>query len=90
MQNVLLLFFCLPTLFAVFWAHHRLRAYVSRTRQIVGAILFAVGVGFGAVMSIVYLPSSGIGPLLVFLSAFGLVHVPAACILQLKHWHGRD
>lgn len=87
---ILLLLFCVPTLFAVGWTHYRLRAYPSRTRRVGGLTLAAVGVGFGLVMAAIYLPTTGVGPVLVFLSSFGLVHVPAACILQLKHWHGRD
>lgn len=86
----LLLLLCVPTLFAVGWVHYRLRAYPAGTRRMSGLILLVVGASFGGVTATIYLPTTGIGPLLVFLSAFGLVHVPAACILQLKHWHGRD
>ncbi len=88
--QLLLLLLSIVTLSAVAWTHYRLRTHSARTRRVVGATLLLAGVGFGGVMAFVYVPTTGLAPLLVFLSAFGLVHVPAACILQLKHWHGRE
>jgi len=50
-------------------------------------ILVLVGVAFGFV-SAVYYASPVLPAPLVFLSAFGLVHVPAAVILALKRKRG--
>ena len=77
---------CIPTLIAVLWVHYRLRTHKPGTRLVAGAVLITMGLAFGWAMAFVYTQSQGLARLLVFLSSFGLVHVPAAFILQLKHW----
>ena len=89
-NTIWLLILCIPALLAVFWVHYRLRTHQSGTRWTTGGILLGIGLLFGWVMAFIYTPSQGTTQLLVFLSSFGLVHVPAAFILQLKHWQRRE
>lgn len=89
MIDILLLFIlCIFALSAAAWAHFRLSSHARGTRLLVGAVLIVMGAAFGWVMAFVYTDSHGLAQVLVFVSAFGLVHLPAACVLQLKHWRG--
>ena len=81
-----LLILCVATVFAMFWVHYRLRTHKTSTRVWTGGILFVMGLAFGWAMAYVYAEASGLQQLLIFISSVGLVHVPAAVILQLKHW----
>jgi hypothetical protein len=49
-----------------------------------------LGLAFGWVMAFVYTESQGLEQVLIFISSFGIAHVPAAFILQLKHWRGGE
>lgn len=71
-------------------AHLRLEAYQSTTRWFTRAVLVGIGLAFGWVMVTTYTETTGVARLLVFLSATSLVHLPAAFVLQFKHWRGRD
>lgn len=64
--------------------HTRGRGKVLFTRM----LLLLVGVVFGLVMATVYIEVDGYAQGLVFLSGFGLVHVPSAAILYLKRLRG--
>ncbi|SER71936.1 hypothetical protein SAMN05421690_10595 [Nitrosomonas sp. Nm51] len=91
MINTLFLFLvCLPALFAVVWAHHRISAHSRSTRWITRGFLIVAGLAFGWVMAFVYTENQGLEQALIFISSFGVVHVPAAFILQLKHWRGNE
>ena len=90
MTSIGLLLLCIPTLFAVFWAHWRLREHARNTRVVTGLVLWIIGAGFGWVMATVYTQGQGLNQLLIFISSLGLAHVPAAFILQLKHWQHRS
>ncbi len=88
-MNTLFLFLsCIPALFAAVWAHHRLNAHSSGTRLITRGFLIVVGLAFGCVMAFLYTESQGLEQALIFVGSFGMVHVPAAFILQLKRWRG--
>ena len=72
-------------------AHLRLEAYQRSTRWFTRAVLLAIGLAFGWVMVTAYTDeTSGLARVLVFVSAAALVHLPAAFVLQFKHWRGRD
>ena len=86
MQTVLLLIFTLGTLVAVIYAHRVLAVRAATVRQalLVRAVLISVGALFGAMMAWRYAQLGDLSPWLVFFSAFGVTHVPAAFILWLK------
>ncbi|MCH8543584.1 MAG: hypothetical protein LAT61_08440 [Alcanivorax sp.] len=86
MQTLLLSIFTLVTLGAVIFAHRALPARVATAQQVllVRAVLVSVGVLFGAIMTWRYGQLGDLSPWLVFFSAFGVTHVPAAVILWLK------
>ena len=90
MNTLFLFLLCLPALFAAVWAHHRLNTHSSGTRWITRGFLTVLGLAFGWVMAFVYAESQGLEQALTFISAFGMAHVPAAFILQLKHWRGGE
>ena len=90
MSTFLLLLSCLLTLSAAIWAHTLIRSHAASTRQITHSALAFVGFAFGWVMAFVYTESTGIQQSLIFLSSFGVVHIPAAVILQLKQLRHRD
>jgi uncharacterized membrane protein YfcA len=89
MENAGLFLLAVVTLAAAVYAQYRLPCHtavrwhwwVSRT------ILVVLGLLFGWVTSSRY-PVEGLTQLLVFLSAFGVVHVPAAAILFIKRKRG--
>ena len=77
------------TLSACAFAHLRIREHAGSTRHLVRLTLIVVGADFGSVMTLVYTDSDSLlERLLIFLSAFGTVHIPAAFILQIKHVRG--
>lgn len=80
----------LLTLSAAVYAHVRLPNHTPNVRQLWLSrfILVAVGLAFGWSMNRSYYPDEGVLSLLVFASAFGLVHVPAAFILLIKRKRG--
>src|SRR5690606_7571891 len=92
-MQILLMLVALIGVAAVLYSHLRLR-YHSDTvlqRRATRLILIGVGTAFGAVMSYLFSDAGplaagqpGLPPWLVFVSAFGVTHVPAACILFLK------
>ncbi len=86
MEVPILILLTALTLAAAFYAHAQLPTQTRSTASLWFSrlILGLIGIGFGWVMSAFYYPSEGLIRLLVFLSAFGLVHVPAAAILYLK------
>lgn len=85
---LLLLVLCIFSSFAAAWAHYRLNSHARGTRLLVRSVLIVMGAVFGWVMAVYYTDSRGLAQVLIFISAFGLVHLPAACVLQLKHWRG--
>jgi hypothetical protein len=76
------------TLLPMAWAHYRVSAYRAATRVLIRTLLLGVGAAFGAVVAFIYTQAQGLDQVLIFLSAVGLVHVPAAVIMQLKHLRG--
>jgi hypothetical protein len=69
------------------YAQYRIPRFTAPGRvMLTRAILISTGIAFG-IAAIIYSGDSLPAPL-VFLSAFGLVHVPAAFILLLKRLHG--
>lgn len=86
MANIILLFvLAVMTLLAMAWAHYRLNVYRLGTRLLIRTVLLTVGVVLGIVVAFVYTSASGMERLLIFFNSLGVVHVPAAVILQLKH-----
>jgi len=90
MNSLFLFLLCLPALFAAVWAHYRLSAHSPSTRWITSGVLVVVGLAFGWVMASVYTENQGLEKVLIFTISFGMAHVPAAFILQLKHWRGSE
>ena len=76
------------TLPAAAYAHYRLAEYTpgAAARWFTRLFLVAIGLGFGWAVSMRYYPVGGAwNQMWVFLSAFGVAHVPAAGILLIKH-----
>lgn len=97
MQTAILTVLALVTLTAAAVVHRRLASVAGRGAGLllIRAVLALAGIGFGWAM----LRYAAIGPeppprldrLLIFASAFGMVHVPAMFILLLKRWRrGED
>lgn len=84
MNIAFLLLICLVTLAFAAWAHIRIRSHTPSTRLVTHSALLIVGLTFAWVMAFVYTESVGLQKWLIFLSSFGVVHIPAAVILQLK------
>jgi len=84
-QNMALLSLTLLTLAAAAYAQHRLPFHSATRHQLwfSRSLLALLGVLFGWVMSHRF-AAAGFEGILVFLSAFGVVHVPAAAILFIK------
>ena len=82
----------MATLAAAVWAHLLIRSHAATTRLVSHAVLITTGLAFAWVITFVYTAGaySGFQQMLVFLSAFGVVHIPAAVILQLKRVRHRD
>ncbi len=85
MQNLALAGLTLLTLAAAAYAQYRLPFHSATRRQLwfSRSLLALLGVLFGWVMSY-RSATNGLEAILVFLSAFGVVHVPAAAILFIK------
>lgn len=90
MSTAFLLLTCLLALSAAVWAHASIRSHAVSTRLITHTSLTTVGLAFGWVVAFVYTESSGLQQALVFLSSFGVVHIPAAFILKLKQIRHKD
>lgn len=89
MANIVaLILLCLFSSLATGWAHYRLNSHPVSTRLLIRSVLIGIGAAFAWVMTFVYSESQGLTQALIFISAFGLVHLPAAWVLQLKHWRG--
>lgn len=86
MQIITVFLLTVATLAAAAYAHYRVPFHTSsqRDRWFVHVLLVAIGITFGWVSSQRY-PVSGLLEVLVFLSSFGVVHIPAAGILFIKH-----
>jgi ABC-type uncharacterized transport system permease subunit len=71
------------------FVHLRLPAFIADPLRTTLArlLLLAVGVGVGYVAARLYY-GDGMAGVLGFLTGFGVVHVPAACILVLKRARG--
>lgn len=87
MDWILVLAIAIVTVAAAIYAQYRL-PYLTATRLQAGwarAILMVTGLAFGWVMlRRIGSNEPGLMQVLVFLAAWGLVHVPAAIILSLK------
>lgn len=85
-MQILLLVVTILTLAAAVEAHRRLPRHTGSSRQLRNAriVLIATGVAFGWVMARIYGAVTELNVVLIFLSGFGLIHVPAAAILFLK------
>src|SRR5690625_4642987 len=81
------------TLRAAAYAHYRWAEETSRAaaRWLTRILLLVLGFGFGRTVSQRYYPPAAAwNQLGVCLSAFGVAHVPAACILLIKHLRGHS
>ncbi|QKT02371.1 hypothetical protein HUS23_00170 [Ectothiorhodospiraceae bacterium 2226] len=74
---------------AAIYAHLRIPHHAPGQGWGARLILVVTGVAFGYVMAAHYLPAEGLRFWLVFLSGFGVVHVPAAAILFIKRQRAR-
>lgn len=85
MQHIPMLLLTLATLTAAVYTHYRLPFHSGTGKQlwISRAILVLIGTAFGWVNLQIYAAEPAL-QVLVFLSAFGVVHVPAAFILFIK------
>lgn len=82
-----LIILTLLTLGAMAYAQYRLPYHVKHKLSgwFARLLLITVGAAFGYVLAFYYYPvNNTLQTLLIFLSGFGLVHVPTACILFLK------
>lgn len=87
MQLISILILTLFTSAAVVYAHKRLPTQTKTpvSRWIGHGTLIGIGLAFGATVAGIYYGSTeGLALFLIFLSAFGMVHVPAAFILMIK------
>ncbi len=85
MLNLSIAFLTVLTLSAAVYAQYRLPFHSASRPQLWFSriLLLVLGGLFGWVTSQRY-PGEGLTNVLVFLSAFGVVHVPAAAILYIK------
>lgn len=81
---IFMILLTLVTLSAAVYAHLKVGPRSERKGVRARIMLLVTGVAFGGVMTWYYSDTTGLMQLLVFASAFGVVHVPAACILLLK------
>ncbi len=86
MRMILALFAILAALLVVAYAHLRLARQVASPLQrwIGHGLLILVASGFGWAMSSVYMDTAEGGTVTVFLTAFGVAHLPPAVVLWLK------
>lgn len=81
------------SLAAVVYTQIRLSRLTASRNQawVARAALALVGLGFGwTVLVQIGQPTGSATQAMLFVAAFGLVHVPAAIILLLKTWQRRD
>lgn len=92
MTTLYALLFTLITLAAAAYAQWRIPFHTANAHHaLIGRVmLLIVGVLFGIVMASIYTHTQNLPWLLVFLSGFGVVHVPAAAILFLKRQRAKS
>lgn len=92
MDTLFLLMLTAATLAAAIYAQYRLPFHTATLTHawITRLVLIVTGVAFGWAVTLYYMQATGINAVLVFLSALGLVHVPAAFILFLKRERRRE
>lgn len=85
MHTILLLLLSGITLAAAAYTHYRIPFHTAnaRSRWFTHLLLIIVGLAFGWVNSQRY-AISGAWEVLIFLSSFGVIHIPAAAILFIK------
>lgn len=85
MQYIPTLLLTIAALAAVVYTHYRLPFHSGTQKQLWMArgLLVVIGTAFGLVNVQIYAVAPAL-QVLVFLSAFGVVHVPAAFILFIK------
>lgn len=78
----------IATLIAAAYVHRRIPAFTNSRNKVIFTrlILIVVGTAFGAVSS--QYVTGTLQQLLIFIGAFGMVHVPAAVILMVKAKRG--
>ena len=70
-----------------YYTHMRLADYVLGARQTAGLRLFLVLLGIGVgIMAVKMIAQPA--PVLSFIAGFGIVHLPPALVLMLKHLRG--
>jgi len=86
MEHAPMQLFTLFTLLCAVYAHYRLPRHINSDQQvwISRLALILIGIGFGWAMVRFYGQTESYPHSLIFLSAFGVVHIPAAGILFLK------
>lgn len=92
MPSTLLLLTALGALVATAYAHVRIGGLAASRHQawVARAALVVVGIGFGwTALAVAGRETDAAMQVVLFLAAFGLVHVPAAIILGLKTWQRR-
>ena len=96
MQTLALTLLTLLTLTAAAFAHLQLADVAGRRAGLwfTRAVLVLAGIGFGWAMlryaAVAPRPSGTLDRLLIFASAFGMVHVPSSFNLLLKLWRRRQ
>lgn len=90
MQILALLLLTCATLAAAVYTHYSIPYHTTtiRNRWFTHLLLIVVGLAFGWVSSQRYM-LSGVQEVLAFLSAFGVIHIPAAGILFIKRQQKR-
>ncbi len=89
MQLTLMMILTCFTSAAAAYAHKRLpsQTRTRKARYIGHGVLIGIGLAFGATVAGIYADSTtGPGLFLIFVSAVGMVHVPAAFILLIKQY----
>lgn len=90
MATAFMFIITLLTLSAAAWAHINIRHRTLSTRLVTHSVLILIGIAFGYVTAFQYTESAGLQQALIFLSSFGVVHIPAAFILFLKNIRRRQ
>lgn len=96
MQTPALTLLALLTLIAAIFVHGRLASVAGRGPGLwlTRAVLVLAGVGFGWAMlryaAVAPEPPGVVDRVLIFATAFGMVHVPGMFILLLKRWRRRQ
>lgn len=92
MQYLMTGAFAIMALAAAAYAHYLLPAHTTKGAQrwFTHLLLVLVGLAFGWAVATVYYRVEGGLQVLVFVHAFGVVHVPAAFILFIKQRRRRE